>query len=431
MTIRQQFRQSIRCGTGKAYLILHDNQEIDFSKEITKAALNNLAFDGQAEGDRAHYVAGLINLSNKNNKIINIVLRALATERQNTWALEQLFKLAAIFAKSGNEKARQAIYKRYYKKVITGSEWCGEDTILDIDGVEGLKHIAETRGKSLFKKPGDWEDSFLVDFFQKEHPSINLYEVLKKSTKANPYIKKYLQTIKKHRWSTSKPRQRLKYNYQTVKENIENKKIVPIPPNGVKDLTKADIKKLADDFLKENDPVKREKYLRVFARIKYPYNYQPILMIAKKRISRDSRLVEFACEALRYFEGIEIRSFAIEKLSKTNHPAKYLTLLVANYKKGDWKLLKAIAVKYKDEQIIHSLVWGYIDIYKANRTKECKKPLEIIYEKLTCGLHRLEILEILHSNGSISKKILEEMKYDSYDGTRELYKKIKGKTSVN
>lgn len=430
LKIKERFRQSIKCGTGEAYFILRDNPSIDFSKEITKAALHNLALDGQVEGSRAYYVAQLIYLSAKKDRIVNSVLVALLQERTDTWALVQLFDLAAIFAKEGNKEARKAIYKRYYKKVIEGSEWCGEDSIVELDGLEGLIYIAEIRGKGFEINPDDWEDSFLVDSFQEKNPTIKVYRELKKSAKDNLFIRKYVESIEKHLWSRSKSPKRPIFNYSKVHENIENKKIVPIPPMSVKDLSKDDIKKLANDFLKEIDPEKQEKYLRVFKETKYPYNYGPILEIAKKPNSRKNRRVEYACEALQHFKAIDIRQFALEKLNKTNIPAAYLPLLIANYRKGDWKLLRLIAEKYKDEFIIHSLVWGYIDIYKTNKTKECKIPLEIIYGKLTCGHHRLDLLEILYKNGVLSMRILKEMEYDSFEEIRKLHKKIKAKRPV-
>ncbi len=423
MNIRQEFRRSIKCGTGKAYFILRDNPTIDFSKDITRAALKNLSYDGQSEGDRADYVARLINFSCKKDKIVDRILQALATERQDTWALDQLFELATIFAKEGNEKARQAIYKRYHKKIISGSEWCGQDSIVELDGIKGLKYIAETRGKSLIKNPDDWEDSFFVDYFQEKNPKIDVYHELEKASKNNPYINNYFDAVKKNKWSRPKRLQRPKLNYKAVKESIESKKAVP--PPGIKELTKADIRKLADDFLQEKDPIKQEKYLRVFARTKFPYDYKPILQISKGKNSRNNLLVEFACEALRFFKAKDIRQFAIKKLSQTNIPSDYLPLLIANYKKGDCKLLEKIADRYKDEHIIHNLVWGYVDIYKTNKTKECKRSLEIIYDKLTCGIHRHDIVKILYENGVLSKLILKEMEFDSYEETRELYKKYK------
>ncbi len=431
MNIKEKFRQSIKCGTGAAYFILRDNPRIDFSAEITKASLHNLALDGQVEGSRAYYVARIINLSSKKNQIVSSVLGALAQERHDTWALVQLFDLAAIFAKEGNQNARKSIYKRYNKKVIEGSEWCGEDAITELDGLEGLKYIAEIRGKVFEKNPDEWEDGFLVDSFQEKNPTIKVRREFEKSAKANIFIRKYLETIEKPPpWRRSERRKRTKYTYKIVKENIENKKIVPIPPLCVKGLSKDDIKKLANDFLREINPEKQEKYLRVFKETKYPYNYGPILKIAKKPNSQKNRRVEYACEALRHFTATDIRLFALEKLNKTNIPADYLPLLIGNYKKCDWKLLTSIAEKYKDEGLIHSLAWSYVDIYKTNKTKECKRPLETMYEKLNCGLHRLKILEILNENAVLSMKILKEMEYDSYDHVRELHKKIKAKRSV-
>ncbi|MBN2435770.1 MAG: hypothetical protein JXK07_10945 [Spirochaetes bacterium] len=170
--------------------------------------------------------------------------------------------------------------------------------------------------------------------------------------------------------------------------------------------------------------MKKAIYLSVFTNTKFPYDYQPLLQIAKGKRGRDGRLVWFACQALNFFEADEIRQFAMSKLSKTNIPSVYLPLLVTNYKKGDHKLLAKIAEKYKNEDVIHDLTSEYIDIYEANKTKQCKRPLEIIYSKLTCGLHREDIVRILHENGVLSKKILREMEFDSDEAIRGLYKKI-------
>lgn len=251
MNIKQKFRQSVKCGTGKAYFILKDNPNIDFSRDIIKAATTDLAYDGQSEGDRADYVARLINLSSKKEDIVDRVLYALATERRDTWALEQLFGITAIFAKEGNKKAHQAIYNRYHKKVIPGSEWCGQDAIVALDGIEGLKYIAEKRGEAPIQNQNDWEDRFLIDCFQEEHPEIMVYDELEEASKHNQYINKFLTRIKAHKCSMPSKPQRPKYNYRIVKENIEKKIMIPAPPSGIKELTETDIKKLADYFLDE------------------------------------------------------------------------------------------------------------------------------------------------------------------------------------
>jgi hypothetical protein len=77
--------------------------------------------------------------------------------------------------------------------------------------------------------------------------------------------------------------------------------------------------------------------MRIFDQVKYPYNYLPILEIAKSRDKRTDRLVEYAADALIYFSGDDICKFAIECLSNTKTPSEYLDLLGSNYKKGDSK----------------------------------------------------------------------------------------------
>ncbi len=427
MNLKKQFRQSLKCGTGEAYLIAKANPDIDFSSDIKKAALTNYAYDPQCEGDRAFYVAGLIELSPRKEQLVETVIEALGKEREDCWALDQLFALAAVFAKQGNLKAKKAIYKRFHKKVIKYSEWLGEQQILEVDGLEGLKYIAAVKGKAFTKNPDDWDDGFLIDCFQEENPDIKAHKELKKAASGNPFIHIYLDNIERVKRLRAKNQKRPPFNYQFVKERIENNIRVPAPPAVARKLTKADMKKLANDFLQVKDPKKIEAYLSVFSQKEYPYDYQILLEIAKGKNNRNSRSIELACESLHFFKAKDIRQFAIEKLIQTNRPEYYLRLLVRNYKASDHRLLCKIAETFKNEHRIHNLVWGYIDIFKANNTKQCKQPLEILYRKLTCGIHRYDILEILRENEVLSRRILKEMEFDSYDDIRELYTKISKK----
>ena len=94
---------------------------------------------------------------------------------------------------------------------------------------------------------------------------------------------------------------------------------------------------------------------------------------------------------------------------------------IGNYKKGDWKLLKSLAEKYTDDDVIHSLGADYIDIYEANPTKECKEPLEVIYDKMNCGIHRKKLIRILIKNDVLSDKIRNEIQFDCNEAIRKLF----------
>ncbi len=424
MNIQQQFRQSIRCGTGAAYLLARDHPAMDFSKEVVKAALANLSYDNQSEGDRSDYVARLVNLSARRQEIIARILQALACEREDVWALEQLFNLAATFAEQGVAKARRAVRRRYYRPASEHADWCGADAVIRVYGLRGLMVIANARGRALVESPGDHEHSSLVDDFQRSHPEINVREELAKAATSNERIKKYLDEVERSRLLQTQRPKPPPTSYESVKAIVDSGRPRYVPPRRIGGLSAADIQKLADDFLKETSLAKLECYLGLFSKIKYPFDYRPIFLIAQGTLSRQNRLTEQACRALRYFGADDIRQFAIEKLRRSNRPAVYLPLLTSNYREGDHLLLAGIAAKHKNVNTVHALACEYIDIYRVNKTRECRGPLEVLYEKLNCGLHRRDLLEILQDNGVLSDKLLREMAFDSYDGVRALHERI-------
>lgn len=421
-TIRQKFKNSIKRGTGDAYLILKENPTVNFSNDIIKAALINYSYDNQSEGSRANYIFELIQISNQKEKIKQAILKALSKGKNEAWTLVQLFDLAALFAKQGDKKAKKIIYKRYFKEIIEGFDWIGESAIIDLDGIEGLKYIAETRGKLLKKDPEYFENSLMVDFFQEENPSIKVYEELQKSGERNKYVQIYFNTILKNKFEMD-ANNRQKYNYELISEKIKANLFFRLPPSMTKELSKEDIIKLANDFLNEKLRIKQEKYLRLFDSIKFPYNYQILLNMAKRPYSSKDRLVEFAIKALRFFSGIDIRKFALYKIQNSKKPDIYTNLLISNYKTGDSKILNELLEKAKNIHKIHSLASSFVDIYETNKTTECKEPLIMLYNRLTCGIHRNDIVKILIENNVLPDNIKEEIRYDSYEKTRKLYKK--------
>jgi hypothetical protein len=109
-------------------------------------------------------------------------------------------------------------------------------------------------------------------------------------------------------------------------------------------------------------------------------------------------------------------------MRKSKSPEVFIEILRSNYKEGDSKLLTEIANKFKSEDIIENLASSYSHVFSVNNTSECKEPLEAIYSKMNCGIHRNTIIEILMNNNVLSDKMAEEIKYDSYLKTRELKK---------
>ncbi len=394
-----------------------EHPNLDFSADIIRASLKNLSYDNQLE-DRAEYVFGLIERSNQKDKIKDAILNALATETKDPWALEQLFELAGSFVIQGDKQAEKAIYKRFGKKLIRGYEAVGDYTILEMGGKEGLLHMAKTIGKILEKKPDVWENTFRVRCFYLDSLSKKGHTVLKEAAANDRHIQLYYDALLKFK---KRPRRKKKtFNYETLREKINADERIILSPFRASELSEADIKRLADDLLKEKTRVKQAKYLSVFEVIKYPYDYKAILEYAKKPYSRKDRLVECAVDALWFFKGDDIRRFALKQMRESSRPEVYAGLLINNYKQGDGKRLLDITEKTGSQDRLHNLAHACRDIYSDNKTKDCLEPLVALYNKLTCGTCREHVVEIMIENNVLPEKIWQEIRYDSEESLREL-----------
>ena len=96
--------------------------------------------------------------------------------------------------------------------------------------------------------------------------------------------------------------------------------------------------------------------------------------------------------------------------------------MIENYEEGDSQLLTQLVSKAKKDWIIESYAYSITHIYQKNKTSECQEPIEELYRKSNCGLHRNYLVEILIKNNVLSDKLREELIFDSNLETRELIK---------
>ncbi|MEP7196185.1 MAG: hypothetical protein ABI851_06665 [Saprospiraceae bacterium] len=411
---------SLKRGTGEAYLLVKDNPKIDFSDQIKKGALNIYAYDGQCEGDRAKYIFDIISISNQKFKILKAVLQGLATEQDNTWNLTHLFALAKLYAQQNDTEVKQAIYDRFSTNPIEGSDWVGAYEILELDGLNGLFYVAEKLGKYIEQNPDDWQEDWIIKRFQKENKKIKVSEELKKKAKTNQFIRIYLDNLKRTK-ASQKNHKKKPTKYKDIIDEVLNSK----PRFSFfrkRNLAVDEIHQVAKRLIDETDKTNIEKLLDIFDFYKFPYDSQMILNFAQQKQTSKNKIVENAIDALKHLNSKDIRNFALDKIQKSKNPIEYLEILVSNYKRGDFKLLSQIANNTNNEHKIEQLAGIYTDIYKANKTKECKEPLEILYNKMNCAIHRNGIVELLIENKVLSDKIKKEIKFDCNIKTRKLVK---------
>jgi hypothetical protein len=362
--LKKQFLHSLKRGTGQAYLIVKENPAIDFSNQIIKGVLNNYAYDGQSEDNRAQYIFDILSICNQKEKIRNSVLHGLSSEQKNTWNLTHLFALTKLFAEQGDNESKQAIYDRFLHNPIEFSDWVGFSEILELDGLNGLFYIAEKFGKLIVQNPGDIQDDWIIQYFQDNNKNMNVYFELEEKSKTNKFIRKYLNNVKQtkaiHEKHKTKPT-----NYKDIIDEVLNTKPF-FSFRRKRNLTKEEIHQVAKRLIEETDTSNIEKLLGIFDFCKFPFDGQLILDLANIKAKNKKGIVENAIKALKHLKSSEIRNFAIENIQNSKNPIDFLAILVSNYEVGDFSILCEIANKTSNEHKIEQLAVIYIEIYKAD-----------------------------------------------------------------
>ena len=290
--IKELFFNSLKRGTGEAYLILKNNPTIDFSALIVKGATKNYAYDPQCEGSRASYIYRLIQKSKQKEKIIKTVLKKWQTKTNDFWSSDQMFDLAVLLYKEGYLKDKNLLYERFEDNYLQYSEFWGEERLIAIDGVEGILKVAEVIGKTIFENPENWVDSYMIDDFQKRNKAIDIYAELERASMKSQNIKAYYNSILENKWKVSRIRKIKRFSYELVKESIEDRRFGILQSSRNIELTDTEVEKLANEFLSEKDNQLKERYLRFFRSRKFPFDYKPIFQIASgKNPKKDTDLL--------------------------------------------------------------------------------------------------------------------------------------------
>lgn len=145
-----------------------------------------------------------------------------------------------------------------------------------------------------------------------------------------------------------------------------------------------------------------------------------LLALAAKLPRRNDRPVQDAIQALQFFKAPAMRQFALQALATSASPDLYVDLLINHYRSGDHKLLAQLARQATSENDIENLAISFIDIYSKHKTQHCLEPLQLIYYRMNCGIHRCEVVKTLLENGVLPDEIREEIVFDSYEDTRTL-----------
>lgn len=441
---KKDFKFCMQQGRGLCHLVLQNEKDIAKYKDIVLwGCLHNLSYDTQCEGVRAEYVYDLTKYFNDEDYFLFPIIKAFEScSQRRDWLFEHFSAQLSLFAKNGNERASDALQRKYdqlFAILLTKRKF---QSYYDFERHNferlcvALRYFGNTDNKlkivgdlgRLFRENPhydcDWFDWFcfcLENDFGKDGLQTFLNEHSQKSENVKCFYESYLQ-LKKANSNRHKPTNLAKApSVEEIKNEIASTgRIAPI--SKVRFSRRADTamrKELAKEALAEVDLDKKAELLSPFFNCDFPLPHDIIIEYAE---STHERLREVSLGILTNCQSDVVRDYALSLMAEENLKAHALKMLLCNYTPEDKQfLLDALGklkVTYDDKSDWHDIGFKIRHLFENERDLP-KEFLLYIYNTTLCSCCRAATVQALDKRQWLTPQIIEECRFDSNNDIRD------------
>jgi hypothetical protein len=417
----QDFASYLYRGLGRTYRILQEQASAPYHEALLEACLYNPVYDPQAEGAHTDYLYGLVQLSDDPKLFERQILEAFA-DPDEEMHIEQLFGFALIYAKAGNQRARQLIYEQALD-LLSIENVFGLNCIVELDGIEGFRFAASRLSEAAALDSDFYVDSSLIDTLKQALPELKDMD-LEALTEENPAIRSYLalahQNQLERQERAAQPKIELAPTYAGLQEYIATNQRTPklnLIDKWCLAANQDDFEAVAHDLLLQDTPKKQADYLAFFGKRQFP--------LAKERLfpfiySENRRVSWRALKALSLFDNPSLRELAFE-LIRSNWRVDAVSMLFRlNFQAGDEWIFAELLSPDQDHEVIHGISRDIINILRDYSVPNEKELLYLLYERQPCSLCRKDLIERLAELMAIPDWMLQECWYDCNEEIRAI-----------
>lgn len=427
---KEEFRDALRKGLGRAILHVKDYGADGLMDDILHAVTHNLVFDPQMNGNRYEWILWLIKKTRRVEFFRERVLEALRESRE-PWDLSLLYALAAEFAEGGDEEARTAIYEKFERQEVD-EPWLGGTSLVCLYGMEGFMHVAKLIGARMRRDPAyrerlrkSGENDYMIyiaaDTEEKKNEALAL---LRERADADEAIRIYLEEFEtylcREESRSSPPGQPGQLSMEDVLACIERLEWTRryqakrcynrVAPEGHNDIFKA--------MLAET---RREQLLQFF----WFYSGKPLPWFDEKLLewaaSEDTEIRSRSLMSLTRLEHPSIRKFALEQLRQpgTKLIPNLIRLFAHNWRPGDAELIRSALWVPENPNTAHEFVLDILNLSSTIKNAEMRDLWLWAYEHSPCAYCRSSMVEHLIEFDLAPYDLQVECRFDCEEETRE------------
>ncbi len=422
---REQFRVALQKGLGRAPMHVAQFRAGGMGDLIVEACTTGVAYDAQCEDSRVPWLIGMIDAAGIENVVVPTILKVVRDDfaTKTYWDKNQLCRLAFVFALRGHAEARDVLYA-----ALSTNEDCANinaaEQIIQIDGADGLLHVAEKVGEWIRDNPKIWCGPHLVEIYDDLHGKGSAERILRPAAAHHRGIAAFIEEVDAQNAYEREPADSGSIRYWTAEDIVREIQITDPSENRNRFRYRRWGSKAVDDGLRtvfealcvESDSARQRYFLHVFQECGFPELNSQSLNFAD---SDDSEIRWIAYQVLAKHKHPKIRSLALDRIKDGKIRERELELFIKNYEVGDWRLIQGALQFTGDADETHALLQDLMDIYEENRLPEAFEQMLLVYEHSPCSDCRSRAVRVLASIGSIPDWVRDECQHDSDESTRE------------
>ncbi len=425
------FEKAFRRGLGRAYIHIKKNGDNDVKDVILRHCLQNPCYDTQCEPSRAPWLMSAIDLCGEPEFYTDAIIVALS-KTEDDRDLSQLYDLCLILSKRGNKTAEKAIYNRFDKQEFNES-FLGGDHIVELNGLDGLLHVARVLGKRMLEDEDYWDGAEIYSLACETHKKETVDQLLTESALTDLAIAEFLKDVARYH---------KKYSPQTspnIEETLRERTRKELPMNLIlsdleegkehryrfmrfgKYATEEEIKILYNKLLAEEREEQLISHLWVFRRRELPALDDKLFGLTK---SKNKEIGSTAISALMHTTHPRIRKLAIKLHDSEDNelfiPA--IELFLNNYQNGDHRYIEKALIESDDTELLHSICFDILNVFEENPEKEMLTCLLWVYENTPCAHCRERAVKLLAKNKILPESIRHECQFDCVEDIKNIEK---------
>lgn len=401
--LKENFKEAFNRGSSEAYLLQMLNAHLNWFRIMAPLFQSPEEVGSKQEDGWAQYYYDLVHLSGKASTFKQLLINCY--DKKIDYAKDKpmlIGKLAACFIMDGHEDCRDALYK--YTQ-LNPSETNSFEAFVVLDGLDGGLWFINNIGHYLSINPNATPNPHLWTRLQDYYPELANSETLIHAFKHYPLLSIYMAYAEQ----CNAP--------QDVAPVTDLQEAEPPIPH----YTEEQIQTYARILTTPNSRGREVELLKVFNHVPYPLYIGFITRLIKATIKDDDDISKYALNALLLFRNEPVRRFILERIGRSPQSYPFAEVLAKNYRVGDlpyWETMINNKLNIPGFQYLGECLTR---LYLRYPNPEILDIISILLRKINRPIDRFPIYAKLAEIGVINRKMMAEMRYDAYIGTRALY----------